>query len=432
MDPIRRADLLTQLTGLVELHAGRHCSSEQDLLDEVVGDGLWASLGSFRSLVRSPSPARRGVLFVPGLFSSHLRNPARCPQRQWLSALSLLRGHLAERLSLDANADPQGTFADAVLPIYGRAIAWWSLLGHDVHTFPFDWRLNMDGTAAAFARGLEQLAARDPNQEFVLVTHSMGGLVASLAYPQLTPAARKLIVDAVLVGPPLGGSFDVITAMSGEHLLVALLAAVTPLDNRDDYRRLARSLPGLLEMLPAPEVFAGGTASLYQQQTWPPAFAPLRQAWLDRARTLLGDVDRSPLLDRASILAAAGHWTLTSFTHSPQGHPVAGSYFEHGDGMVPLRSAARSGRDTFVIDGQHALLLDQPEVITAVGRRLRNEPLGLPRRPGGAKAIPQTTLEHRDKLWHWEKLHAHTRAKLMTPTNMRWLLDSRAQPVVQP
>ncbi len=433
MDRIRRSDLLTQLTGLIELHAGRHCEDEDTLIRDVCDDGIWATLGTFRSLLRSPDPARRGILFVPGLFGSHLENPGRCPRRQWLSALSLMQGNLAERLSLPASAEPGATFADAAIQIYGRAIAWWSLAGLDVHTFPYDWRLSMDATATQFVEGLEQLARQNPQQKLVLVTHSMGGLIASLAYPQLSTTAREMLAEAALVGPPLGGSFDVVTAMSGQHLLVALLAAVTPKDGRDDYRAMARTLPGFLQLLPDHQVFAdpgdGPIEQLYLQQTWEPGFAPLRQDWLDRARTLKTEVNQSPLLDKAHILASSKYWTLTSFQQNGQGYPVAGPTCGHGDGMVPLRSAARDGRNTYVIGGQHALLFDQREVIQAVGRLAHGEPVGLPIRPGGAKSFAPKWMAYREQLQLAEHLHAHARSKLLTPTNLRWLLDARAQPV---
>src|SRR5262249_38683365 len=137
---------------------------------------------------------------------------------------------------------------------YGRAARRWRRAGFVVHEFSFDWRKGIARCADALYLHVETLRLSRPGKSFVLAAHSMGGLVACV-YAARQPERRDRIERAVFFGSPLRGSYAAVEAVLGTYDLIRKLALISRGDDLDDLRRMAATLPGLIDMLPDPEVF---------------------------------------------------------------------------------------------------------------------------------------------------------------------------------
>jgi hypothetical protein len=132
-------------------------------------------------------------------------------------------------------------------------------------------------------------------------------------------------------------------------------------------QQLSRSLPGLLEMLPDPEIFAEAK-TLYEAGAWPEELRP-SQVWLDRSRHLKKELRQSPLLERSSLVVSLERPTVASL--APDRILAAGRAIHRGDGTVPAASALVPGVPAFAVEGDHSLLPRRDDAIDAVSSLLR-------------------------------------------------------------
>jgi hypothetical protein len=141
---------------------------------------------------------------------------------------------------------------------------------------------------------------------------------------------------------------------------------------------MVRTLPGMLDMLPDPELFPDA-APLYERSTWPQTSAPA-QVWLDQSRLLKRLLYTSPILETARLIVSPGHPTVGE-VRIANGQLQPGRQFRPGDGTVPTRSAAASVRGVAVYRASylHSELPREPAVIDAVESLLKNGTCDLPR-----------------------------------------------------
>lgn len=246
--------------------------------------------------------------------------------------------------------------------------------GADVRGFGYDWRQDITALGRTMAARLLAAAGAD---ELVLVTHSMGGLVARSAVAQSPELAAK-VRGVVHVCPPSCGAVVLYRRFfTGTEFRVDGGFADLPLlwilgDDADEFALTASGLPGAVQLLPSPSYSVLGEPwnpflgtppevhAMYEADRWPPGLGvpdlppKARAALADRARevrafhTTLGDrfhpntwvICGDGLPTDATVVTDRG--TLTFANPRPQ----------NGDGTVPLASAS------FGIAGTQATLGD--------------------------------------------------------------------------
>ncbi|WP_247237713.1 alpha/beta fold hydrolase [Telluribacter sp. SYSU D00476] len=321
------------------------------------------------------------ILFLHGITGSHLSNSGGLTSRVWLNPLSFLVGNVAEKLTLanDGFTDNQPgshLLADEhIRYVYDRAARTWRQQGFVVHPFAFDWRKSITHSADRLHLYIENLQLeRNLRRPLVIVAHSMGGLVAAL-YAQRHTNWRDRIGQVFLLGSPIRGSYAPIETVLGTYPFVRKLALVSRNDNITDLRQMARTMPGLLDMLPDPELFPDASI-VYKQAFWPDQIVPL-QNWLVQSQYLKNLLRESPLLTRATGIVSLAHGTVGSLL-SQNGGVIAGPANVVGDGTVPGKSAVLPGRDNYKVNSVHALIPRDPAAIQAVSDLIRSGGCSLP------------------------------------------------------
>ncbi|MAS93937.1 MAG: hypothetical protein CMO55_12150 [Verrucomicrobiales bacterium] len=329
---------------------------------------LEAELGSGageEGLFTKPDPELPHIILLHGIMGAHLANFGVFKNRYWLDFAELLKGNLAERLSLSPDGlkdlvDGVTLFPDGHIKLsYHKAARRWRKKGFVVHEFSYDWRKSVSLAAEELNARIRQVK-NGSGKKVCLVGNSMGGLVIS-TYGNKFDDWSDYVEKVVLVGSPLGGSYAVPMAVTGQNKTLAKLSRFSRSDTLDEFRQFAAGIPGLIEMLPHPDLFPDANA-FYAEANWPDEIFP-KQKWLDHSRSLKDPLRTSPILKGATSLFVSLHhptadlWTAEG---KPGGNPSL------GDGTVPTRSSLIDGVPAFKVDRVHGDMLNDPLVISGV------------------------------------------------------------------
>lgn len=315
-----------------------------------------------------PDPNLPEIIYLHGIMGGHLARPGFLRDRLWLDPVDVVLGNLAKSLKL---ADDGLSNSDGKRPLepdgllqsfYGGAERAWRRKRFIVHPFSYDWRLSIEFLADMLHSFIQSKKQLSSSKRFVIVAHSMGGLV-SVSYAVRHPEWKDTILRAIFMGSPLGGSYAPLQAVTGTYDLLRKLAFVSARNSLDDLRNMARTLPGLIDMLPNPRLFSDA-GETYTSARWPDGIVPL-QRWLDQSHNLKSDLLRSPLLDRTTLLVSLAHGTVSSCTVE-HGVLAAGMATTAGDGTVPGTAAVVDGVPAFKVNLDHARIPKDPLAIGAV------------------------------------------------------------------
>lgn len=354
-----RAGTIAKLAPVVGERDAREIAT--DLLDDTTEEGLFS---------RAIDPSLPEIVFLHGIMGGHLVDYGAAASRVWINPFAILLGRVSARLTLAADGVTDAGSTSRIQPgghvrlFYAKAARKWRKQGFVVHEHAFDWRKGIAHAADRLHHQLETLRIDRPSARFAIVAHSMGGLVASV-YAARHPNEAARIGRAIFLGSPLGGSFAPLEAVLGTYPFLRKLALVAR-DRIEDLQKMAVTLPGLLEMLPDPELFPD-CAPLYARTTWPEGLRP-QLAWLDSARQIKTTIRTSPLLPRTTLLVCTTRGTVGSLTQSPL---TAGKRNRRGDGTVPARAALVPGLPAYEIDSEHSQLPANDRAIEAVAQLLR-------------------------------------------------------------
>ncbi|MFT3906603.1 MAG: hypothetical protein QM718_09895 [Steroidobacteraceae bacterium] len=292
------------------------------------------------------------VYVVPGILGSQLGQDRAAPQPAdllWIDPIDVIGGHLQAMRVPDGDAlRPLGVIAYTYLALKLQL----GVAGFDVRLHDYDWRQSVAELGVQLAAELE----RDPAPSVDIVAHSLGGLVARVAMAQ----ARRRIRRLVTLGTPQLGSFGAVQALRGSYPVVLRLAA---LDQRHDAATLARevfgSFPSLYDMLPVPQLTP--ELDLLDAAHWPAAGVQPRAELLQRSRTLTAQL--APLDEHCFAIVGTGQPTVTRCWI--QDDEFRYLVERHGDGTVPLASAAPGHERTWFVNSEHSELARNERVMRA-------------------------------------------------------------------
>ncbi|GLW45610.1 hypothetical protein Stsp02_12720 [Streptomyces sp. NBRC 14336] len=249
--------------------------------------------------------------------------------------------------------------------------------------FAYDWRLPVTHAATELARAAEAhlrswrshpQGSRDAR--LTLVAHSMGGLVAHCFLTELGGASE--LRTLITLGTPYYGSVKAAALLStGEG---------TPLPlPRRRLRALARTLPGLHELLPSyrcveetPGVFRRFTPSDAEALGGDRDLAKLGFERQERLRTA------PPLPDLRAVIGVGQptaqslrlrDGTAQTYAYVPDGGTRTD---RRGDGTVYRDAAAPAGTRPFALPQTHGAVAQSEEAIAYVASVLTERPLGPP------------------------------------------------------
>jgi pimeloyl-ACP methyl ester carboxylesterase len=315
-----------------------------------------------------PDPDLPEIIYLHGIMGGHLARPGFLRDRLWLDPLDVVFGNLGRTLMLASDGMSAG---DGKIPLepdgllqsfYGDAARTWRRKRFVVHPFSYDWRLSIETLADTLHNFIQSKKQSHSSKRFVIVAHSMGGLISS-SYALRHPEWQDTIQRAIFMGSPLGGSYAPLQAVTGTYDLLRKLCFVSTRNSLDDLRKMARTLPGLMDMLPNPRLFPDAKEA-YSSTRWPDGIVPL-QRWLDQSQNLKPAILSSPLLDRTTLLVSLSHGTVSS-AHVEKGFLAASQATGAGDGTVPGRAAVIDGVPAFKVNFDHSHIPKDPLAIQAV------------------------------------------------------------------
>ncbi|XXY50215.1 trypsin-like peptidase domain-containing protein [Sorangium sp. So ce269] len=377
-----------------------------------------------------PDPDLPEIVLVHGILGAHLEHRGASTRRVWLSALTLLFGDVPERLKLGADGVSDATRGQVLAPgphlqlAYGRAARAFRQARFVVHPFSYDWRKGIQSAAERLRLFLETLALDRPRSRFMIVAHSMGGLVAACWAGQDAQWAHR-VQRAVFAGSPLGGSYAPIEAVQGTYPFFQRLVMVASLGQeraaaRQAFREAVATMPGLVDMLPNLALFPDAEP-FYTQNGWRTGVRP-SQWLLDQSRTLKRRLVESPILDRTTLFVSLSHGTVTSWQLGAAGEqPRSGV----GDGTVPARAALIAGVPAYRAESEHSDLLQDPRVIAGVIELARTGECSAPRvtEEDLAAAVPVALMEApEDDEARAREVRERARRGELLGEDVRWLL----------
>lgn len=334
--------------------------------------------------------------FLPGLGGTSLGSSPSSTDDTWVNYAAIAVG-LVGRLRLAADGvspgPPDGVqmYAGVPLPDYyaaaiGRLTADLQPHGYTVVPWGFDWRLTAPTTAASLAAQIAATVA--PADPCTIVAHSFGGIVARLAWAQLSGQGQSGLVRRIItLGSPHWGSYGGIRLWSGDadqldqlSWLSAVSLAIYGLAGAQLLGRywsttrliaLANTFPSLYWTLPsllAPDAAQDPNRSAIYSFAWPASLG-VSATWLEAAQNQfqlsLADPSSQPPPWVFTTVAGVGLPTANRLLYAQiLGQPRAYAIADVGDGTVTTSSALMTESAQYTLTAAH---MDLPRVAADAG-----------------------------------------------------------------
>jgi pimeloyl-ACP methyl ester carboxylesterase len=356
---------------------------------------------------------REAVVLLPGLMGSLLSSIRGINKLLWLNPTLILQGqtdYLA--LNHDGTGDSHpliDSVPSGIERIHYLKIAMALRSECLLFEFPYDWRLRIEHNGDLLARYLERWSDGDPDMQFTLVGHSMGGLVSRAYIARHPEAAKRRIRRVIMHGTPhFGAAGAVADLMQGN----SLMKISKKINGNNDMQKLVLTLPSAYQLLPAPpDLFPKERAypvnwDLYDAKAW--RMEGVRQEFLDDGRRfheLLADFDHQVEMIE---IAGCNEDTVVDVKRTfdegerPRLEVIRKEEgTDAGDGTVPLWSARLPGTRMYYIQHIHRSLPVNSDVIRAtlalIQDRAPDLPTEIPPRKGGWFSFAPATAAPEDE-----------------------------------
>lgn len=322
------------------------------------------------------------VILVPGFMGCSLRDATGPHGLIWIDpglfigeggeqlAALRLAAFQQDRPEQDAEAGVRVESRGAIPLVYDLLSTDLEVRRYDVQVFPFDWRKDIERSAALLADRIRGRLGRRPRPLHV-IAHSQGSLVARRAIHLLgADVARRLVNNLVLLGPATFGSFSAAFAIAGTHESIQTLVELG-VQLPGNFEDVLRSLTGVYQLLP----WKPGTVrpefdleEFGKVHFWHGKAEPERLGygfgWGKVIDTTFFDDRTTIILGNRPTVGAA---KFNGERLEPDGDPVP------GDGTVPDLCARLPGVRTFRADAEHMKLPLSRAVLSAVRAVLRGD-----------------------------------------------------------
>ncbi|MDP3792701.1 MAG: alpha/beta fold hydrolase [bacterium] len=344
------------------------------------------------------APAKTPVLIIPGIAGSELKNG---DDLIWADLgqmfLDINDEFLTENLGLDEDGQSinigiqTGEAIEKVLggvPVVNinifeglrlRLIDSGYSLNQDLFYFPYDWRLDLNGTASLLADKIEEIKSQTGAEKINIVAHSMGGLLAKEYVRQNNKDSidKLIFVGTPHLGAPKAGKI----ILAGDRMGIPWL-------EEDRIEEIGQHSIAAHELLPDQSYFSA--AGPYIKQT---------EALLDYSQTkqLLLNEGSSPNVFTAAEnflnnnlenldFSGVNVYNIAGCAGGTQGGyevradgSIAFTKYRAGDQTVPLVSgdgiSVPAENKFYSTEGSHAELPSRPGVRNLIADILDNQPL---------------------------------------------------------
>jgi len=363
------------------------------LLDQIMGA---REVQDLRALLDRPSSEapRVATVLMPGIMGSLLASVRGISALLWVSPTVILNGHI-NLLNLNGEGTADRSPDVEIVPVGIEKMTYLKMIlalarETRLYEFPYDWRRHLERNAEILRQSLQRWSVAQPNRRFVLVAHSMGGMLARTYLAIYPREAEQRVERVIMLGTPLFGAALSALVFDGETTPSKVVSHLHP---RNDVLGFASNLPSTYQLLPPPPELFGPTRpypanwDLYDAAAW--GLPSVRQDYLDDARNyhqLLADSD--PQVEMIEI-AGCNRSTITDVWRAEGGETPDGlprftaieqdSGEDSGDERVPLWSTQMEGVTTYYVDETHLFLPSNSECIEAVMALIH----------GGAPALPR-------------------------------------------
>ncbi len=363
------------------------------LFDRMVGEREAAEIRALLSQPAAEGP-RPSTVLLPGIMGSLLASVRGISAVLWFNPTVVLDGHIN---LLDLNDDGDGDRSPDVeiTPVGIEKFTYLRLivaLAHEtrLYEFPYDWRRHLEYNARLLHEALRRWSAGAPQRRYVLVGHSMGGMLARTYLALYPREAERMIERVVMLGTPLYGAIEAALIFTGETTQSQIVSRLNP---ANDVVRFASNLPASYQLLPPPpELFTPARPyplnwDLYDARAW--GAPSVRQDYLDDAKKLHQRLAKDDPQVEIVEIAGCHRRTLTDIWRAEEmdaAHSAKPAYTlvsqecgdDSGDGTVPLWSTRHANIPTYYIEEDHNLLPGNPAAIEAVLALVRGETPALP------------------------------------------------------
>ncbi|HZP21825.1 MAG TPA: CHAT domain-containing protein [Terriglobales bacterium] len=333
-----------------------------------------------QQITRGAAQKKGKVVLLAGILGSEITVGA---QKIWFSPVRIFAGDFAELQVDDSGLPLQTSRATGLLRRYYGEIEQTLLRDWDVLSFPFDWRLDIRGSADQLKAAILQ---RFGSAEGVhLVAHSMGGLV-SRCFAQRHPETWSAMGKLIMLGTPNHGSLAITQLYAGMYRLMRVIAAIDVHHTLPQLLQYARLFPGTYQMLPRPGLLkeTANPERIFDATTYGALNPPASR--LEDARRFQDEA--SPILNAERMVYIAGSNQPTADGVSDWSK-LSGADGYHmtslGDGTVPHSLGLLDNVPAYYVVAEHSALPDNPSVMAAVQRIMEGETPELPDTPPTAR-----------------------------------------------
>jgi pimeloyl-ACP methyl ester carboxylesterase len=369
------------------------------LFDRLLGE---KEVAEVRAMLSRPQNSQTHVptILMPGILGSLLASIRGISALLWLNPTVVLDGKIN---LLNLNEDGTGDESPDVeiAPVGIEKFTYLKLIialaqETRLYEFPYDWRRRLEWNAAILHESIQRWSTNTPDGRFVLIGHSMGGLLARTYLALYPEEAERHVERIIMIGSPIYGAPLASLIYTSDTVPAEI---VTRLNPANDVQRLAANMPSSYQLLPPPpELFPTHRPypfnwDLYDASAWKLPY--IRQDYLDQARQFHRLLAQSDPQVEIHQIAGCHQPTVTDIRRFPCEDEdfVRPTYAlvrqengeDSGDNTVPLWSTQCQGISTYYVEEGHLMLPANRQVIEAVLRLTRGESPELPRK------IPQAS-----------------------------------------
>jgi pimeloyl-ACP methyl ester carboxylesterase len=393
-------DLLTRWSSqsIREIEAELETMEDDSTAEELLGS---EELEDIREYIKAPSSRgiREAVVLLPGLMGSLLSSVRGVTSLLWINPVIFLKGQTSYLELSDDGVRDRHPEIDTI-PMGIEKLVYLKIIialdrQTDLFEFPYDWRRPIEWNGDLLKEYIDRWANNDPNQQFTLVGHSLGGLVSRAYIARHPEHAESRVKRLIMHGTPHFGAAGTV-----ENLVLGnrMMAIVSKLNKHNETRRLIMNMPSIYQLLPSPrELFPSHRPypvnwNLYRAESW--QLEGIRQDYLDSGRAFHEILAASD--PQIEIIEIAGCHQDTVVEVQRKSESEERTLYDlirmdegpdSGDATVPLWSAVLPRATIYYIQEIHRYLPRNKDVIDAtlalIHGDLPNLPTVLPPRKTG-------------------------------------------------